>query len=418
MIIKASQRSGAIALANHLMNLRDNDHVTLYELRGFIADNLHGAMKEAEAIRKGCKRLKQHVFSVSLNPPEKAKVTVQDFEDALERLEKKLGLAEQPRATVFHEKEGRRHLHAVYSRVDMQNMRAINMAHFKRKLQDVSRELYRHHGWKMPKGLMNNKDRAPLNYSLAECQQAKRTKTDPKVIKSLIQDCWNRSDNVKSFRQALEQNGLVLAKGDRRGHVAVDWEGNVYAVSRWAGIRTKAVREMLGQPDNLPTVDEAKSILARKVDPDLQQKIDEQSEALEKAEGEFLTRLNGMRQQQREDRSALENAHEIQRIDTIRHHADALPTGLKALWFRLTGQYRKIKGQIEQAAMQQLRAHAQERETLIRRQLLERRALQQERWLLRRQIDLQFTKRRAAYPRSDRHQCQRPSAKKGRSRFH
>ena len=399
------------------MNLKDNDHVTLHELRGFVADDLHAAMKEAEAIRKGCKRLKQHVFSVSLNPPEKAKVTVQDFEDALERLEKKLGLSNQPRATVFHEKEGRRHLHAVYSRVDMQNMRAINMAHFKRKLQDVSRELYRHHGWKMPNGMVRGKASDPFNFTLEEWQQAKRAKVDPKAMKSLMQDCWNRSDNVKSFQAALEHNGLVLAKGDRRGHVAVDWEGNVYAVSRWAGVRAKAVREMLGKPDNLPTADEAKSTISRKVDRDLQRRIDEQSEALEKAEGGFLKRLNGVRQQQREDRNALAIAHENQRIATIRHHADALPTGLKALWFRLTGQYGRIKQQFEEAAQQQVTVQAQERETLIRRQLLERQTLQHERRLLRHQARLRLGESRTAFSRPEHDKIRPPSRQRGQRRF-
>ena len=32
MILVASQRSGAVALADHLMNTRDNDHVELIEL--------------------------------------------------------------------------------------------------------------------------------------------------------------------------------------------------------------------------------------------------------------------------------------------------------------------------------------------------------------------------------------------------
>lgn len=35
MILKGSQRAGAGALASHLMNDRDNDHVTVLEIRGF-----------------------------------------------------------------------------------------------------------------------------------------------------------------------------------------------------------------------------------------------------------------------------------------------------------------------------------------------------------------------------------------------
>ena len=55
MILKASQRGGGQDLAVHLMRLDDNEHVTLHELRGFAADDLKGAFKEAEAISRGTK---------------------------------------------------------------------------------------------------------------------------------------------------------------------------------------------------------------------------------------------------------------------------------------------------------------------------------------------------------------------------
>ena len=72
------------------------------------------------------------------------------FEAAIARVEEKLGLSGQPRVVVFHEKEGRRHVHCVWSRIDAATMTAINLAHTRRKLQDVSRALYLEHGWKMP----------------------------------------------------------------------------------------------------------------------------------------------------------------------------------------------------------------------------------------------------------------------------
>lgn len=46
MILFASQRSGASELAAHLLNGDDNDHVTLHEVRGFIAETLEGALRE------------------------------------------------------------------------------------------------------------------------------------------------------------------------------------------------------------------------------------------------------------------------------------------------------------------------------------------------------------------------------------
>ena len=53
MILKASQRVNGQNLAAHLMRADDNEHVQLYELRGFASNNLGDAFKEAEAISLG-----------------------------------------------------------------------------------------------------------------------------------------------------------------------------------------------------------------------------------------------------------------------------------------------------------------------------------------------------------------------------
>jgi hypothetical protein len=53
MILKGNQRAGGSQLAAHLTNLRDNDHVTVHELRGFVSDDLHGAFNEAYAVSRG-----------------------------------------------------------------------------------------------------------------------------------------------------------------------------------------------------------------------------------------------------------------------------------------------------------------------------------------------------------------------------
>lgn len=48
---------------------------------------------------------------------------------AIDRLEKDLGLTGQPRAVVVHEKEGREHCHVVWSRIDLDKMRTISDSH-------------------------------------------------------------------------------------------------------------------------------------------------------------------------------------------------------------------------------------------------------------------------------------------------
>jgi hypothetical protein len=99
------------------------------------------------------------MYSLSLNPPENQKVPVAVFENALERVEKRLGLEGQPRVVVFHEKEGRRHAHCVWSRIDTENMKAINISHPKLKPQTIAKNLYLEHGWQMPEGFRDKSKR-------------------------------------------------------------------------------------------------------------------------------------------------------------------------------------------------------------------------------------------------------------------
>lgn len=96
MILKGSQRSGAKQLAGHLLNDRDNDHVSVVEVRGFVADDLHGALTEAYAVSRGT-QCKQFMFSLSLNPPKGAETGEEDFRRAADEAEKRLGLEGQRR---------------------------------------------------------------------------------------------------------------------------------------------------------------------------------------------------------------------------------------------------------------------------------------------------------------------------------
>lgn len=274
MILKGSQRGFGQNLAAHLMKLDDNEHVAIHEMRGFMSDDLKGAFQEAEAASLGTK-CRQYLFSLSLSPPEQERVPAAVFEQAIDRIEQELGLGGQPRAIVFHEKEGRRHAHCVWSRIDARTMTARPMSFFKNKLMEVSRSLYLEHGWKMPDGVKNSANRNPTNFTLAEWQQAKRQGMDPRWIKQSVQECWAMSDDKKSLAHALEARGFFLAKGDSRGFVVLDHMGEVYALSRQLGLKTKDVRQRLGEPDSLPGVEETQKIIGQRMTPAIRRHVEE-----------------------------------------------------------------------------------------------------------------------------------------------
>ncbi|MBL4813278.1 MAG: hypothetical protein JKX69_13195 [Rhodobacteraceae bacterium] len=117
MILEGNERGYGAELARHLLNPRDTDHVSVHSPAGIVVDDLFGAFAEAEAISQAT-QCQKNLFSLSLDPPPDQPVPVDVFEATIRDVERKLGLTGQPRAIVFHAKNGRRHAHCVWSRID------------------------------------------------------------------------------------------------------------------------------------------------------------------------------------------------------------------------------------------------------------------------------------------------------------
>ena len=376
MILKAKERGNAPQLANYLLSMRDNEHVELHEVRGFVSDDLNEAFQEAEAIASATK-CKKHLFSLSLSPPENEDVSREAFERAIERAEAKLDLAGHPRAVVFHEKEGRRHAHAVWSRIETETMRAKNMSFYKQKLMDVSRDLYLEHGWDMPKGMIDRSLRNPLNYSRAEWQQAQRAKQDPRLIKAAIQECWKTSDNTEALKASLEEKGFFLAKGDRRGVVAVDVRGETFSLSRWSGVKEKDVRQRIAGIQQLPSVHDTKAQIASRMSDKLKAFLHEVDEGYRRASPAIAHKREQMHARHTEQRK-VEYARIAQREEREQQmRAARLPKGFSGIWSKITGNFSKVKKRNEMEALQAWQRDRAEKDALVQRQLDERQRLQQ-----------------------------------------
>ena len=83
MILVGNQRGGGRDLARHLMK-DDNERVVVHQMRGFASDTLDAAFHESYAVSRGT-RCKQHLYSLSLNPPKQANLTPDAFEEAINR---------------------------------------------------------------------------------------------------------------------------------------------------------------------------------------------------------------------------------------------------------------------------------------------------------------------------------------------
>src|SRR5262245_44580137 len=117
MILKGSQRGDGADLAIHLMNGFDNESIEIAEVHGTVARDLYGAFAEFEAVSRGTKATK-FMYSLSISPPKP--LTRAQYHEAIAAIEHRLGLTDQPRAVVFHVKNGREHCHVVWSRIDLE----------------------------------------------------------------------------------------------------------------------------------------------------------------------------------------------------------------------------------------------------------------------------------------------------------
>ena len=371
MILVGNQRGGAKNLALHLLK-EENERVDVDEIRGFATEDLVSAFRESYALSRAT-RCKQHLYSLSLNPPKGENVSDATFKAAIEKAENALGLSGQPRAVVLHTKEGldgkmRRHAHAVWCRIDTAKMKAVHMSHDHRKLERVSRELYLEHGWELPLGHQNPLYRDPRNFSLAEWQQAKRAKKDPKGLKGLFQDCWAQSDSRSSFAHSIKERGFILAKGDRRSFVAVDHKGEVYPISRWVGVKVKGVAKRLGDLSSLPSVQDAHTQAAQRVADRLTKLREEQNRKSQKQLLMLARERKEIAHRQREERRALIKVQAIRTTKEVVARKSRLHKGLTGFLDRVTGKHKRTLEQNRLDAESALQRDRRERASLIKEQ--------------------------------------------------
>jgi hypothetical protein len=304
-------------------------------------------------------------------------MTEEQFLAAIDKAEERLNLSGQPRVIVFHEKGDHRdrHAHAVWLRIDSNEMKAIPMPFNKLRMREISRELFVEHGHEVPRGLINRDERNPLNYTFDQYQHAKRVGKDARQVKSDLIDTWGVSDDVKSLTHALQDKGFKLARGDRRGFVAVDMDGEVYSLPKWLGIKTKLIRDRIGKEHDLPSLDETKIQIGL----DMLGKMDEHQAEFKQRNDERKENRTFQRralvQRQREERTALFDAIQTRQIQEAKLRQAKFRSGLSGLWDWMRGENKRIKSENETEAKQAAERDRIERETIVQKQRNQRKLL-------------------------------------------
>jgi MobA/VirD2-like, nuclease domain len=268
VILKGGSRRGANDLALHLSNEVDNERVVVAEIRGMVADNLYDGFREWELICDQT-QAKEPFYSLSINPdPNQRGWTDEEWQKAIDTIENKLGLTNQPRAVIFHEKEGedgkiRRHCHVVWSRIKHENgkFKAIHMGQDYYKLKTCARELAKEFGLELPRGLNPENEKtknANDNYDFAKSHGKGCDTQSAAERKKRITKIWRETQDAETFCNAMANAGYIVARGDRRAFVVVDREGGIHGLARQiAGVNAKQVKHRLGNADAYPNIEQA-----------------------------------------------------------------------------------------------------------------------------------------------------------------
>jgi len=265
MIPFGSQRANGQDLATHLMNEHDNEIVQFLYNEGNIADDLHGVFAEWKLQADTLTKAKNYIYSLSLNPdPKQPPLSIEQVVEYFDNVELSIGLVGQPRIIVEHVKDERIHYHTAWSRIDVMNERAIQISFDREKLMMMTKQYARDHGITLPDGYYKKFEKTQekdKDYNLGEKYQFEKTGVTKEERTEIVTHLWHTRDNPEAFLKSLEQNGYVLTNG-RRPYVLVDLFGNMNSLPKLIAdgdVRTKQIREFLGEDRELPNVEDARA---------------------------------------------------------------------------------------------------------------------------------------------------------------
>lgn len=263
MIINGGARRNWRFFAKHLMRTDENERVKIAEIRGLAGDTALEALREMDALASGT-RCKDFFYHANLNPRDDERLTDEQWEQAVDRLEKNLGLNGQSRLVVEHEKEGRAHRHVIWSRIDPDSLTAISDSHNFAKHSATARELEKEFDLEPVRPVLIEPDgprpeRRPKNW---ETFRGHKSGITPDEVKAEVTELWQETDSGKAFRAALAQRGYMLAAGDKRDFCIIDPAGQEHSLARRIqGAKAKDIHERMADidRDELPRVGDGRT---------------------------------------------------------------------------------------------------------------------------------------------------------------
>ena len=267
MIIKGSSRgqsaADALALAMHLL-AKENEAVELLEVRGVVATELPAALEEMRTITLGTRaRRGLYHASMSLDRDEAPTMGRTRWHQAVDELERRLGMSGHQRAVIRHVKRGREHVHVVWCRVQPVTMKLARDSQNYRRHEECSRALETKWNLNPVVGVHTRPPGTSRPVALGthgDWQAQERTGIAIRDVASALQEAWAASPTGQAFAAAIRREGFRLARG-RRGIVSVDEAWTPHSLPRRLQLKAAVVQRRLADIDMamLPTVEDFKA---------------------------------------------------------------------------------------------------------------------------------------------------------------
>jgi hypothetical protein len=248
MIINGGSRSNGAFFSKHLTNGEHNERVTLCELRNLAATNVPDLFREMQAVAMGT-LCRNYFYHANINPREDEILTLQQWELAIDTLERHLGLEGHARFVVEHQKQGRTHRHVIWSRIDVRAMRAAVMTDNYARHEAAARELERIFGLAAVESVLGREasctrpSRRPKSW---ESFRGQRSGIDPNAMKETLTRLYRECATGAEFAARLPEYGLHLVAGDRTEFCVLDKAGHLHSLARRLdGVTATALRAFL-----------------------------------------------------------------------------------------------------------------------------------------------------------------------------
>jgi hypothetical protein len=235
MIINGGSRRNGAFFKKHLTNAEFNERVTLCEMRNLAATNIADAFREMEAVAMGT-LCRNYFYHANINPTEGEELSAEQWQIAVDTLERYLGLEGHARFVVEHRKKGRTHRHVIWSRIDARSMRAAVMADDYAKHQAAARELEKAFGLTCVESVLgpnrpygSRPSRRPAAW---ETFRGQTSGIDPFAMKQALTRLYRECGSAAEFAERLSEGGLTLVKGNRADFCIRDSAGHLHSLTR------------------------------------------------------------------------------------------------------------------------------------------------------------------------------------------